>query len=133
MKNVECQFDTSAVLHLNSTVIIENDEKKNIIFQSEGKNKILLVKVYSTKCDCADCFESNEFAINIDSLKMNKEHYFKASEVIWVYKNSWVKPKFITTYSGKITQKNKTDYEIKISELLGNIVIRSINLNVKAE
>lgn len=133
MKNVECQFDTSAVLHLNSTAIVENDEKKNIVFQTDGKNKILMIKVFSTKCDCSDCYESNEIAIKIDSLKLNEVHYFKASEVIWVYKNSWVEPKYITTYLGNITQKNATDYELKISELLGATVIRSINLKVKAE
>src|SRR6186713_1259284 len=72
MKNVECQFDTSAVLHTNSTVMIEDEENKNIVFQSDGKNKILHVKVYSTHCDCKECFESNELAINIDSLKMNE-------------------------------------------------------------
>lgn len=133
MKDVECQFDTSAVIHLNSTLMIENEEKKNIVFQADGKNKILLVKIYSTKCDCADCFESNDIAINIDSLKLNELHYFKAKEVVWVYKNSWVEPKYITTYLGNITQKSKNDYEIKISELLGATVIRSINLKVKAE
>lgn len=133
LKDVECQYDTSTILHLNSTLMIENEEKKNIVFQADGKNKILWVKVYSTQCDCADCFETNEIAINIDSLKLNELHYFKAKEVVWVYKNSWISPKYITAYLGNITQKSKNEYEIKISELLGSTVIRSIYLNVKAD
>jgi hypothetical protein len=133
MKDVECDYDTTAKLFSAVDMNVENDTLKNIIFTEGGKHKVLHLKVYSVKCDCADCFESNEIAINIDSLKINETRYFKASEVIWVYRNSWVKPKYITTYLGNITQKSDTDFELKISELLGSTVIRSISLKVKAE
>jgi len=132
MKDVECDYDTTAYIYTDMSMRVMDEESKNIVFE-EGKQKILSIKCFSVKCDCADCFESNELAINIDSLKMNEVHYFKASEVIWVYKNSWVKPKYITTYLGNITMKDKNRYELKISELLGSTVIRSINLNVKVD
>jgi hypothetical protein len=132
MKDVECDYDTTAYIYTDVNMRVMDEESKNIVFE-EGNQKILSIKCFSVKCDCSDCFESNELAINIDSLKMNEVHYFKSSEVIWVYKNSWVKPKYITTYLGNITMKDKNRYELKISELLGATVIRSINLNVKVD
>jgi len=131
-KDINCEYDTLSWLYTQSEVKIENETSKEIVI-TEGAKKTLFIKLFTDKCECADCGEFHHMAITVDSLKQNEAYYLKADEVKWVYGNSWSSSKYITTWMGSITMIDEKNYEIKISELLGSTVIRTINLTISLE
>jgi hypothetical protein len=130
VKDIDCTYDTTATYYEDGKVRID-DSSKIITVSAEGKNKILMIHVYSKECECLDCGESFQFAIKTDSLKLNQPLFLNSSNLTWVYSNSWIPAKLITSYLGTITQTDKNSYLLKLSELLGTSVIRNIQVTVK--
>jgi hypothetical protein len=132
IRNIDCKYDTTASIYPKSDVLLTTDAVKNIEL-TDGNKKILFLRMYSTECNCNDCSESNEIAVQIDSLQLGKTINLNSKNATWVYWNSWADPKFITAYLGNITQVKEHEFEIKLSELLGGVVIRTMHLRVRTD
>lgn len=129
VRDIECEYDTLTSIHEKSDIAVDENSNLNLTIIDGGK-KILYINMFSEKCACNDCKESNQFAIMIDSLQMNVAMPLNKLNMQWVYGNSWIQPKYITAYLGIITQIKESQYELKISELLAGAVIRTIHMVV---